>query len=257
MVPNADAEQWGPHQLLSMAARLIQRRQDQALADLGLTHAAVIALQGLTSGPLNQEQLAEEIHVRSQSLGRVLARLEETGFVTRKSSSLDRRSNDVALTEAGVRALAAARKVEKETLPPEIVEGTVLSRELARVISHFPGTPRLASRLRKGPTAGLDVQGADTQGTDTQGTDTGRPEIQGTGAQGAETVMGPGVHQKESTRPEPREPGVSEVGRPESGEPGVLDESGTPLAPTSGQADGAPGDAAVKKARHPNGSREN
>jgi MarR family transcriptional regulator, organic hydroperoxide resistance regulator len=77
MVPNADAEQGGPHQLLSMAARLIQRRQDQALADLGLTHAAVIALQGLMSGPLNQEQLAEEIHVRSQSLGRVLARLEE------------------------------------------------------------------------------------------------------------------------------------------------------------------------------------
>ena len=184
MVPNADAEQWGPHQLLSMAARLIQRRQDQALADLGLTHAAVIALQGLTSGPQNQEQLAEEIHVRSQSLGRVLARLEEAGFVTRKSSSLDRRSNEVSITEAGLRALAAARRVEKETLPPDIVEGTVLSRELARVISYFPGSPRIGSRPRK-----KAPEDADT-------------------------------HHEESRRPEPGEPGVpDESETPESETP--------------------------------------
>lgn len=139
MVPNADAEPWGPHQLLSMAARLIQRRQDQALADLGLTHAAVIALQGLTAGPLNQEHLAAVIKVRSQSLGRVLARLEGAGLVTRRSSSRDRRSNDVAITDAGLDALAAAREVEKDALPPNLAEGAVLSRELARVISYFPG----------------------------------------------------------------------------------------------------------------------
>ena len=150
MVPNADAEPWGPHQLLSMAARLIQRRQDQALADLGLTHAAVIALQGLTAGPLNREHLAADIKVRSQSLGRVLARLEGAGLVTRTSSSRDRRSNDVAITDAGVEALAAAREVEKDALPPNLAEGAVLSRELARVISYFPGPheARAAGRER-------------------------------------------------------------------------------------------------------------
>lgn len=234
MVPNADAEQWGPHQLLSMAARLIQRRQDQALADLGLTHAAVIALQGLTSGPLNQEQLAEEIHVRSQSLGRVLARLEEAGFVTRKSSSLDRRSNDVSITEAGLRALAAARQVEKETLPPDVVEGTVLSRELARVISYFPGPPRLGSRPRKKPAEEADIQGTETQGTEPQGAD----------AQRAEEVEGSDTHQVE-----PR--------RPEAGEPAVPDESGNPAEPPSERIDGAPGEVAVETARHLNGNREN
>lgn len=164
MVPNADAEQWGPHQLLSMAARLIQRRQDQALAELGLTHAAVIALQGLTPGPLNQEQLAEDIHVRSQSLGRVLARLEEAGLVSRKSSPSDRRSNEVAITEAGLKALAAARQVEKETLPQDIVEGTALSRELARVISHFPRSPRLGARHGKRPPESDDGPDEDTAG---------------------------------------------------------------------------------------------
>jgi len=239
MVPNADAEQWGPHQLLSMAARLIQRRQDQALADLGLTHAAVIALQGLMSGPLNQEQLAEEIHVRSQSLGRVLARLEEAGFVTRKSSSLDRRSNDVSITEAGLRALAAARQVEKETLPPDVVEGTVLSRELARVISYFPGSPRLGSRPKKKPPEEADTQGTEIQGTETQGT-----EPQGADAQRAEEVEGSDIHQVE-----PR--------RPEAGEPAVPDESGNPAEPPSERIDGAPGEAAVETARRLNGNREN
>ncbi|MFJ5694477.1 MarR family winged helix-turn-helix transcriptional regulator [Arthrobacter sp. NPDC093125] len=233
MVPNADAEQWGPHQLLSMAARLIQRRQDQALADLGLTHAAVIALQGLTSGPLNQEQLAEEIHVRSQSLGRVLARLEEAGFVARKSSSLDRRSNDVSITEAGLRALAAARQVEKETLPPDVVEGTVLSRELARVISYFPGSPRLGSRPRKKLPEEADTQGTETQGADAQGAD----------AQGAD-VEGSDIQQVEPRRPEP-------------GEPAVPNESGTPAEPPSERIDGAPGEAAAETARRLNGTREN
>ncbi|WP_457972226.1 MarR family winged helix-turn-helix transcriptional regulator [Arthrobacter sp. D1-17] len=238
MVPNADAEQWGPHQLLSMAARLIQRRQDQALADLGLTHAAVIALQGLTAGPLNQEQLAEEIHVRSQSLGRVLARLEEAGFVARKSSSLDRRSNDVSITEAGLRALAAARQVEKETLPPDIVEGTVLSRELARVISYFPGSPRLGSRQRKGRTTRPGIHG------------------EGTNAQAAEALTGSDAHQLESTGPESGEPSVPEAGIPESGEPGLREESGRPAEPPSGRPDGDPGQSAAEQARRLNGNRE-
>jgi DNA-binding MarR family transcriptional regulator len=145
MDPNPDAEQWGPHQLLSMAARLVQRRQDQALAELGLTHAAVIALQGLVDGPLNQEQLASDIKVRSQSIGRVLSRLEGAGLVARESSSLDRRHNEVSITEAGRQALEAARKAEEEALPPDIVGGTVLSRELARVISYFPGRSKAGS----------------------------------------------------------------------------------------------------------------
>ena len=62
--------------LLTTAARLVQRRLDDALAPLGLTRAAVIALKALSPRPMNQEQLAALIHVQSQTLGRVLARLE-------------------------------------------------------------------------------------------------------------------------------------------------------------------------------------
>ena len=177
MVPNPDAEQWGPHQLLSMAARLVQRRQDQALAELGLTHAAVIALQGLLDGPLNQEELAAAIKVRSQSIGRVLSRLEGAGLVVRESSSQDRRHNEVSITEAGRQALEAARKAEQEALPPDVVEGTVLGRELARVISYFPGRAKAGSVQKQDPAAvvgdptpddtteaGSPVAGAPTEG---------------------------------------------------------------------------------------------
>ncbi|MET3935568.1 MarR family winged helix-turn-helix transcriptional regulator [Arthrobacter sp. OAP107] len=182
MVPNPDAEQWGPHQLLSMAARLVQRRQDQALAELGLTHAAVIALQGLLDGPLNQEELAADIKVRSQSIGRVLTRLEAAGLVARESSSLDRRHNEVSITEAGRQALEAARKAEQAALPPDVVQGTVLGRELARVISYFPGSAKPgsaknqnsaavvgepaadATREPGSPAAGVPTGGAPTEG---------------------------------------------------------------------------------------------
>ncbi|MBT2548318.1 MarR family winged helix-turn-helix transcriptional regulator [Arthrobacter sp. ISL-65] len=182
MVPNPDAEQWGPHQLLSMAARLVQRRQDQALAELGLTHAAVIALQGLLAGPLNQEQLASDIKVRSQSIGRVLSRLEEAGLVARASNSLDRRHNEVSITEAGRQALEAARKAEQDALPPDVVEGTVLGRELARVISYFPGRAKPGSAKNQNSAAaggdpaaddaaetGSPVAGAPTEGAAIEG----------------------------------------------------------------------------------------
>jgi MarR family transcriptional regulator, organic hydroperoxide resistance regulator len=161
MVPNPDAEQWGPHQLLSMAARLVQRRQDQALAELGLTHAAVIALQGLLDGPLNQEELAADIKVRSQSIGRVLARLEGAGLVARESSSLDRRHNEVSITEAGRQALEAARKAEQDALPADVIGGTVLGRELARVISYFPGRAKPGSAKSQKSAAVAAEPGAD------------------------------------------------------------------------------------------------
>ena len=54
MSHSPEAKKWRTDQLLSMAARVVERRKDQALAALGLTHAAVIALQGLAAGPLTR-----------------------------------------------------------------------------------------------------------------------------------------------------------------------------------------------------------
>lgn len=158
MIRNQDANTWSTHQLLSMAARLVERRQDRALAALGLTHAAVIALQCLEGGPLNQERLAAQIKVQSQSLGKVLARLEAGGLVTRSRSPVDRRSIDVAITEAGRRALEAARQAERDALPPGISRRRSLHDELARVIDFFPDRPGPIPEIRIGPQALVEVR---------------------------------------------------------------------------------------------------
>jgi DNA-binding MarR family transcriptional regulator len=158
MIRNQDANTWSTHQLLSMAARLVERRQDRALAALGLTHAAVIALQCLEGGPLNQERLAAQIKVQSQSLGKVLARLEAGGLVTRSRSPVDRRSIDVAITEAGRRALEAARQAERDALPPGISRRRSLHDELARVIDFFPDRPGPIPEIRTGPQPLMEVR---------------------------------------------------------------------------------------------------
>ncbi|MCX6497835.1 MAG: MarR family transcriptional regulator [Arthrobacter sp.] len=120
-----------------MAARVVERRKDQALAALGLTHAAVIALQGLHAGAMNQEQLARRIGVQSQSLGKVLGRLEVSGLVTRTRDQQDRRQLNVALTPSGSSALATAHQIERDALPEDLEGWTTLQRDLVRILTAF------------------------------------------------------------------------------------------------------------------------
>ena len=139
MTSNLDPDARSSYRLITLAARLIQRRQDDALAPLGLTRAAVIALEGLTGGPLNQEQLAEAIRVQSQTLGRVLTRLEATGHITRTRHAADRRQLKVELTDAGVAAVEAARQAEVNAYPddPDIA-WKALREELTKFVRAVP-----------------------------------------------------------------------------------------------------------------------
>ncbi|MCU1548672.1 MAG: hypothetical protein JWO29_1623 [Arthrobacter sp.] len=155
MVSNPAAEPWNTHQLLAMAARLVQRSQDQALASLGLTHAAVIALQGLASGPLSQEQLAAQIKVQAQTIGKVLVRLDSAGLITRTRDPKDRRRIEAALTSAGRTALENARDIE-QNLPLNRAMRSTLEHELVRVIDSFsitPGDPASAAPTEPDPVA--------------------------------------------------------------------------------------------------------
>ena len=139
MTSNLDPDARNSYRLITLAARLVQRRQDDALAHLGLTRAAVIALEGLASGPLNQEQLADAIRVQSQTLGRILTRLEATGHITRTRQASDRRQLKVELTEAGLAALEAARHAEINAYPDDPNIGwKVLQDELSKFVSALP-----------------------------------------------------------------------------------------------------------------------
>ena len=141
MIQNPAAEPWNTHQLLAMAARLVQRSQDQALAALGLTHAAVIALQGLASGPLSQEQLAVRIRVQAQTIGKVLVRLDAAGLITRTRDPADRRKIEAALTESGHAALKDALHIEQNLLPADPATRSTLEHELVTVIRTFSAPP--------------------------------------------------------------------------------------------------------------------
>lgn len=144
----------GSYRLLATAARLVQRRQDEALAPLGLTRAAVIALEAVAPRPLNQEQLAAKVHVQSQTLGRVLARLESQGLVTRTRNETDRRQLQVELTEVGKATLEAARKAEINAFPAAMdVEGwEILQQQLARFVNSLQGPPSGPQSGPQGPT---------------------------------------------------------------------------------------------------------
>ncbi|MET3952817.1 MarR family transcriptional regulator [Arthrobacter sp. UYEF36] len=134
--------------LLTTAARLVQRRFDEALAPLGLTRAAVIALKAMSHHPMNQEQLAAVVHVQSQTLGRVLTRLEADGLVTRTRDPLDRRQFQVEMTDAGEAALCAAREAESAALPSDFDGWEILREQLSRFVASFsaPRQPRDSTR---------------------------------------------------------------------------------------------------------------
>ncbi|MCI9871959.1 MarR family winged helix-turn-helix transcriptional regulator [Arthrobacter humicola] len=123
--------------LLSTAARLVQRRLDEALAPLGLTRAAVIALQAVSPHPMNQEQLAAKVQVQSQTLGRVLARLEAGGLITRTRNPHDRRQFQVEITDAGEAALKAALEAESAAVSPDFDGWENLLEQLSRFVNTF------------------------------------------------------------------------------------------------------------------------
>ncbi|SDK93981.1 MarR family winged helix-turn-helix transcriptional regulator [Arthrobacter sp. ok362] len=129
--------------LLTTAARLVQRRLDDALAPLGLTRAAVIALKAVSPRPLNQEQLAAVVHVQSQTLGRVVARLESGGLVSRKRNPHDRRQFQVEITHAGEAALSAAREAESAAVPADFDGWEILRDQLSHFVNSFQ-SPRRA-----------------------------------------------------------------------------------------------------------------
>jgi DNA-binding MarR family transcriptional regulator len=102
-----------------------------------MTRAAVIALKAASPRPMNQEQLAAVVHVQSQTLGRVLTRLEAGGLITRKRDPHDRRQFQVAVTEAGEAALRAAREAESAALAADFDGWENLREQLFRFVNCF------------------------------------------------------------------------------------------------------------------------
>jgi DNA-binding MarR family transcriptional regulator len=108
---------WPTGRLLSTASRLVEHAWLDALTELGLSHAGLIVLHLLESGPTTQVELAGRARVEAQTMSRTIERLERAGFVERHPDDADRRRRVVARTVTGAEAFARARRIEAELFP--------------------------------------------------------------------------------------------------------------------------------------------
>lgn len=85
------------------------RRNMEALGDPCRGQSRVLSL--LKSCPrMSQKELSNRLHIRAQSLGELLIKLERNGYLIRTASNADRRAMEIQLTRQG--ALAAERLEE-------------------------------------------------------------------------------------------------------------------------------------------------
>jgi DNA-binding MarR family transcriptional regulator len=123
-----DPASWPVGRLLSAAARRVEREWNAHLAGWDLNHASLPVLVLLAHQPRSQRELAAACSVTEQTMSRVLARMERTGYVTRAPHATDRRKVVIAITDEGRRIAEKAadrRPAEMMTtrgLTPEQVE---------------------------------------------------------------------------------------------------------------------------------------
>lgn len=135
-------ETWPTGRLLSAAARRVERAWDTYLQQWQLSHASVPVLVVLARGPLSQREIAAQMHVTEQSVGRVLRGLQHSGYITREPHAQDRRRHVVTLTPEGrdaLQALDQAQAVEALIGSSLSTEETACLRELLiRVLTDLP-----------------------------------------------------------------------------------------------------------------------
>ena len=103
----ADPEAWPTGRLLSVAARRVEHAWDGSLERWSLTHATLPVLAVLAAGPHSQREVARALKVTEQTMSRMLAGLEQVGYVRREPHAEDRRRHVVAITGPGLAALEA------------------------------------------------------------------------------------------------------------------------------------------------------
>lgn len=136
-------EQWPTGRMLSAVARRIEQEWNAHLAHWGLNHASIPVLFHLLGGPQSQRTLARASGVTEQTMSRVVARLERSGYVERHPHPDDARRHDVVMTDAGRAVLAEAgdpriaEEMSVRGLTPEQV--AQLRPLLAAMLAAHPG----------------------------------------------------------------------------------------------------------------------
>ena len=106
---------------LRIVAVAIVRRLRSTASPGHLTWSQEAALLRLeTAGPQTTSQLARAEGTRSQSMGAIVAALEGQGLVNRSSDADDGRQSIISVSDAGRRALDAARTIKQDWLAEQL-----------------------------------------------------------------------------------------------------------------------------------------
>src|SRR5712675_3007153 len=120
MYPGDTTETFGP--LLHGTARAWRLKLDERLKPMGLSHAKwrTVLHLSLAGDALTQAEIAERLGIEQPSLVTLLHRLENEGWIIRRSSLHDRRCKMVCLGQRAQRVIsqinAAAEKLRHELL---------------------------------------------------------------------------------------------------------------------------------------------
>jgi MarR family transcriptional regulator, organic hydroperoxide resistance regulator len=136
-VAAAGLADWSLGRLLSTAARLVEHDWNDWLATYDLTHAGLLALHALQAGPLTQRQLAAANRVGEQTMGRVLARLERAGYVSRERDAADRRRLVISWTAHGAEIFARVQddQVSDRLVAQWLKDPQQFRAELVRIVA--------------------------------------------------------------------------------------------------------------------------
>jgi DNA-binding MarR family transcriptional regulator len=133
-LPSPVPDQWATHRLVTIAARLNERRLNRRLAQLGLTTSALDALESAAElEPTTVTDLAALLCVSSQSLGKLLRRLQNLGLLT-KERGRDGRTADIRLTPKGRDVLSRAEDLVRAGTKAEADDDALFRQQLEQHI---------------------------------------------------------------------------------------------------------------------------
>lgn len=132
---------------LSLAARLQERRLDEALKSIGLTRTTWCILLAVGNENLHQpSDIARFIGIDRTATSRALRQMQEAGLIERETGTDDRRTTTVSLTPEG-RGLIA------KGTPFAIGNNRVMRSKLTA--REYDALVRLLGKLTEGEVAGL------------------------------------------------------------------------------------------------------
>ena len=101
-----------PSILISHASRVLARRADAKLRDIGISTSQFPVLVALKDGArLTQKELALLANVEQPSMAQLLTRMERDGLIRREADPNDGRSSLISLTDTATSLLSPVRAI--------------------------------------------------------------------------------------------------------------------------------------------------